>query len=365
MTLLRKKIISAAAVVLGIGICAAAAAILHPHKATANICFSDGCISILPVCGAGATNPLMSTQEAMNACINRAWGVSPGECCRVINVIKDADGIIDSAWIGCSNGWGTWMTATYGGCTSDSIGQGCTTQGTKSVCETVTTTESSCDDSGCYEYPYTHQVCHNESIDICGAVVCDGSCSPYTPQRLPGSCSRSNDCGQSSGGTTCDGGNTCTANPPPNPSWYGQSCSSGANECGQRNVGSYGCSHTCSVGDPSNSQCPPPTISTGGSVTSPTGTSKINTGGSQTPTIVVNQGATATLTWSATPANACSVTSNAGFSQSTGGSGSITTPPVVGNTVYTITCWTQGAHGTGPSASTAIRVIPNPGFREI
>jgi len=361
-----KQWVLGAVVVAVVAIGMASAALFHPHKAAASVCFSDGCVSILPVCGAGAVNPHMTTEEAMLACINVAKNVSPGECCRVINLVKDATDLITAAWIGCSNGWGTWMSATFGNCSSDSIGDGCTTQGTKQVCSTVTQTQCTefGDFPGCYDVPVT--TCHNESYDICGAIVCDGSCSAYTPQRLPGSCSRSNDCGQSNRGTTCDGGNTCSANPPPNPDWYGQDCSSDTNECGQRNRGSYQCNHSCSVGDPSNSQCPPPAISIGGNVGSSAGASKITNGsGTQAPTIVVNLGAVATISWNATPATNCSIASNAGFSQNTGGSATVTTAPVTGNTVYTITCWTEGRHGKGPSASSSIRVIPNPGFREI
>ena len=198
-----------------------------------------------------------------------------------------------------------------------------------------------------------------------GTIQCGGSCSasaPGNPSGYGNSCqSGANDCGQrSSGNIGCNG---CDAGTPANPSWLGQFCSSGTNECGMRNVGSYQCNHNCSVGDPSNTECPSPSISTANSIGNAGGYKIDNTG--PYPTIVVTKGTTATLFWSATPATNCTITSNNGFSQSTTGSGSITTTPVIGNTIYTITCWVQGSHGTGPSSSSHVRVIPNPQFKEL
>ena len=190
-----------------------------------------------------------------------------------------------------------------------------------------------------------------------GNIGCNG-CNAGTPANPSGygnSCqSGANDCGQrNSGSIQCNG--SCNAQMPSDPSWYNQYCVSGANECGLRNSGRVQCNKSCSAGDPSNTQCAPPTIAACQQGTNST-----------MPTVVVSQGSAATLCWSATPANTCTVVgNNNSFSQTTNGGSSITTPPVTGMTLYTITCRTQGSHGVGPSTSIVIRVIPNPQFREL
>jgi len=65
------------------------------------------------------------------------------------------------------------------------------------------------------------------------------------------SCSASNVCGQTNSGTIqCDG--TCNASTPPNPSGYGNPCTSEANVCGQINSGTIQCDGTCSAAKPSD-----------------------------------------------------------------------------------------------------------------
>lgn len=86
-----------------------------------------------------------------------------------------------------------------------------------------------------------------------------GACDAVTPPDPTGygnSCtSTANACGQTSTGTIqCNG--SCSATPPANPPNYGNSCTSSANACGQTNTGTITCDGSCSATTPSDSSCP-------------------------------------------------------------------------------------------------------------
>jgi hypothetical protein len=85
-----------------------------------------------------------------------------------------------------------------------------------------------------------------------------GSCDatpPPNPSGYGNACSSSaNACGQTSSGTIqCNG--SCSASPPSNPPNYGTSCTSAPNSCGQTNTGTYQCDGSCSATTPSNASC--------------------------------------------------------------------------------------------------------------
>ena len=177
----------------------------------------------------------------------------------------------------------------------------------------------------------------------CGTGTLNDTCPP--PPSTPSGCGA---------GTLND---TCPSTPTPSgcgvgtlndeccsPS-AGAWCNAGTNDCGMPGIGSIQCDGSCGSDVPSDAQCAAPTVV----ATSP---------------IIVNPGATALITWSASPATNCRIAG--GTDDYSGGSrGSFTTSAITASTLYTATCWTQGAYGIGPSASAIIRVILNPAFQEI
>ena len=360
-----KKLTLTALAVAVVSIGAVAVMVLHPHKASAaNICFTDGCLSSLPVCGTGSVDPTMTTQQAMEACIKVAWGVSPGECCRLISVMKDATAtIITSAWIGCSNGWGTWVSAILGNCVANASDACTNAPASKSV--TVTEPRLSCnqDSNVCTTVPGS--VTRTANYDACGVIVCDGSCSAThsQPAGVGVSCTAvPNGCGQIGvGAIQCN--STCSAQMMPNPAGC---TSTDHNDCAMYGQG-YQCTAGCNAKAPMNSACPPPSIGTQSAFSGGGGGDGVfRSGGIGSTTVMVNQGSTATLKWNASPANTCTLTDDIGPAKNVSPDGSTTTPPVVARMTYVLSCWLESKkYGKGPVTSISIKVIPNPKFQEL
>ncbi|MEK7109225.1 MAG: hypothetical protein AAB919_02205 [Patescibacteria group bacterium] len=160
--------------------------------------------------------------------------------------------------------------------------------------------------------------------------------------RLNDPCtSAPNACGQTNTGFVIQ---TCVDGPTPDPdegvgSFAGPGLSAGGGQI---------CTPSCNATTPPDSQCPPPVIP-------PT------TGFYADPTTVGRNGTT-TLHWEATDASDCAIAGDDGFAHSGGGSGSVSSNPLVQTTTFTLTCTNSE---DGPSVSDSVRVIINPRYKEI
>ncbi len=148
-------------------------------------------------------------------------------------------------------------------------------------------------------------------------------------------CSVSNACNYATG--TYDSGCNCSATVPPVPATYGNSCTSGANVCGQTSSGTVMCNGSCSVAAPSDTQCLP-TISL-----------------SADPTRVRKDTSTK-LDWSTTDAISCSVTGQNGFSSTALSGADVDSGPLDAQTTFTLTC--TNAYGSN-SASAVVNLLPS------
>ncbi len=172
-----------------------------------------------------------------------------------------------------------------------------------------------------------------------GTITCFGTCSATAapPERAGwgSACTgTANACGVANSGTmtVCSGsGLACSASARPNPAEYGNACTSPANACGMTNSGTLTCSGGseslyCSASTPPNSSCP-----------NATGDIKANGADS----LSINNGDSATISWTSTNASSCSVSPTGWTGTSNGG---ISTGALTSAVTYTLTC--TGVNGT-------------------
>ncbi|HUY05151.1 MAG TPA: hypothetical protein VMV62_00290 [Candidatus Paceibacterota bacterium] len=117
----------------------------------------------------------------------------------------------------------------------------------------------------------------------------------------------------------------------------GASCPSAPNFCGQTTTGTYSCTGVCSASTPSDSLCPPPTVSISAS------------------SLRVQSGKSSTISWSSTYAKSCTVTKNGVAWQSGLDSTGTLDPRITTQSVYQLSCTGPGGSS---SAQATVNVVP-------
>ncbi len=157
------------------------------------------------------------------------------------------------------------------------------------------------------------------------------SCAPFTPVNIvqsPGPTQPSQTSQQPSSNQPPV--QTCAAN-------AGASCPSSPNFCGQTTIGTYSCTDVCSAVTPSDSLCPPPTVSISAS------------------SLRVQSGKSSTISWSSTYAKSCTVTKNGvAWAGSLNSSGTLD-PRITTQSVYKLSCTGPGGSA---SAQATVNVVP-------
>ena len=160
----------------------------------------------------------------------------------------------------------------------------------------------------------------------------NSSCSPFTPVNPV------NNIVQSPGPTqTSQTSQQPTSNQPPVQvcaANAGAACPSSPNFCGQTTTGTYSCTGVCSAVTPSDSLCPPPTVSISASL------------------LRVQSGKSSIISWSSTYAKSCTVTKNGTPWQSGLSSAGTLDPKITTQSVYEVSC-------TGPGGSSSANVTVN------
>ena len=153
----------------------------------------------------------------------------------------------------------------------------------------------------------------------------NSSCSPFTP--VNNIVQSPNPTQTSQPASNQPPAQVCTAN-------AGAACPSSPNFCGQTTTGTYSCSGSCSATTPSDSLCPPPTVSISASL------------------LRVQSGKSSIISWSSTYAKSCTVTKNGTPWQSGLSSTGTLDPKITTQSVYEVSC-------TGPGGSSSANVTVN------